>query len=292
MTSKNTNRLKRSPVRKAPLSPISWNWKSGWKCAPARCQRASENTSAARPEHAGQHQHQGGQPVQHQHDAEQRRPVAEPVDAHGAVRAQGSASARQQQRDRHGEQRERRREAERGLEGAPPLADQHHQRPGQERDDDRRDRQVLHPAAQRSGSLPSTWSVPVKPRAASSTTRNSAVVAKLMTMAVRTSACGSGSAYWARSPAPPRSRIGCRTSAEPARREDEQVDGVGQQRKADDHLKGARPQQQPDAGSRQHADREGDDDLHYSSATVAGAGMASRGMAAGRGTARWPRTDW
>ena len=49
MTSKNTNRLKRSPVRKTPLSPISWNWKRGWKCAPARCQRARENTSAARP---------------------------------------------------------------------------------------------------------------------------------------------------------------------------------------------------------------------------------------------------
>ena len=45
-----------------------------------------------------------------------------------------------------------------------------------------------------SRSLPSTWSVPVRPREAISTTRKSAVVAKLMTMAVSTSACGTGSA--------------------------------------------------------------------------------------------------
>ena len=42
-------------------------------------------------------------------------------------------------------------------------------------------------------SSPSTWSPPDRPRSASSTTRNNAVVAKPMTMAVSTSDCGSGS---------------------------------------------------------------------------------------------------
>ena len=45
-----------------------------------------------------------------------------------------------------------------------------------------------------SRSVPSTWSVPVRPREAIITTRKSAVVAKPMTMAVRTSAWGTGSA--------------------------------------------------------------------------------------------------
>ena len=67
-----------------------------------------------------------------------------------------------------------------------------HQRAGDEGDQDRGDDQVLAHGC--SLSRPSTWSVPVNPREAISTTRNSAVVAKLMTMAVRTSAWGSGSA--------------------------------------------------------------------------------------------------
>src|SRR6218665_1903055 len=45
--SKNTNRLNRSAVRKVPASPMSWNWNSGWKCTPARCQRAAANSTAA-----------------------------------------------------------------------------------------------------------------------------------------------------------------------------------------------------------------------------------------------------
>ena len=54
--------------------------------------------------------------------------------------------------------------------------------------------EVLRIRVHRSGSFPSTWSVPVRPREASRTTRKSAVVAKLMTIAVSTSACGTGSA--------------------------------------------------------------------------------------------------
>ena len=52
---------------------------------------------------------------------------------------------------------------------------------------------VLGCGAHSPGSLPSTWSVPVSPRETISTTRKSAVVAKLMTIAVSTSACGTGS---------------------------------------------------------------------------------------------------
>ena len=38
ITSKNTNRLKMSPVRNAPLRPTSWNWNSAWKCGARRSQ--------------------------------------------------------------------------------------------------------------------------------------------------------------------------------------------------------------------------------------------------------------
>ena len=48
MISKNTNRLKRSAVRNAPARPISWNWNSGWKCTPARCQREDANRIEAK----------------------------------------------------------------------------------------------------------------------------------------------------------------------------------------------------------------------------------------------------
>ena len=75
-----------------------------------------------------------------------------------------------------------------------PLVEQKHQRSGDQRQNYGRDRQVIGHGVHGSRSRPSTWSVPVKPREASSTTRNRAVVAKLMTIAVRTSACGSGSA--------------------------------------------------------------------------------------------------
>ena len=34
-------------MRKAPFRPISWIWKSGWKCTPIRSQRATAKMSAA-----------------------------------------------------------------------------------------------------------------------------------------------------------------------------------------------------------------------------------------------------
>ena len=42
MISKKTNRLNKSPVRKAPDRPITCNWNSGWNYTPALCQRADE----------------------------------------------------------------------------------------------------------------------------------------------------------------------------------------------------------------------------------------------------------
>ena len=87
--------------------------------------------------------------------------------------------------------------------------------------------------AHSSGSRPSTWSVPVSPRAASSTTSSSAVVAKLMTIAVSTSACGSGSAKRAGSSR--RAGLDDRRppAAQPSHGEDEEVDRVREQRQAD-----------------------------------------------------------
>src|SRR6185437_16790067 len=83
--------------------------------------------------------------------------------------------------------------ADRRPDNEQPLVEDEPQRPGHERQDDRKHREMLlHHHG--SGSAPSTWSVPLNPRAAINTTSRSAVVAKLMTIAVSTSACGSGSA--------------------------------------------------------------------------------------------------
>ena len=142
----------------------------------------------------------------------------------------------------------------------------------------------------RSGSRPSTWSVPVRPRDASSTTRNSAVVAKLMTMAVRTSACGSGSAYCDGSPVRARSQARRRPCPQPPHGDDEEIDRVGEQRQADDHLERARAQDQPHARARKRPDPEGQDDLHHSTSAIGGSAGAAGSRR--RGGARWLRTDW
>src|SRR3546814_8322947 len=76
--------------------------------------------------------------------------------------------------------------AQRSLQPAALFIEQQHRRGHDERQHDRRDHQMVDPAAHGSRSSPSTWSVPVCPRDASSTTRSNAVVAKEMTMAVRT----------------------------------------------------------------------------------------------------------
>src|SRR5690606_2885622 len=88
------------------------------------------------------------------------------------------------------------------LEQALPVVEEQQQRARHQRQHDRDDDEMGGGEVHRSGSLPSTWSVPLKPRAARRTTRNSAVVANPMTMAVSTSACGSGSAKAAGSISP------------------------------------------------------------------------------------------
>src|SRR4051812_34265959 len=152
-------------------------------------------------ERSGEQHHGGGQPVGDQHDAEGGRPAAEAINVR-----RGEVGARHEER-RDAEKRERAGEAERGLRAMMPVIDEQERPRDGERQDDRRDDQVLDHSA---GSSPSTWSVPVSPRAASSTTRRSAVVAKAITIAVSTSACGSGSANAAASTGTPRSTKGGR----------------------------------------------------------------------------------
>src|SRR3546814_237520 len=123
------------------------------------------------------------------------RSVAEQIDQRLCRSPVGSGSVDQlKQQERNGEQCKARHNAQRSLQPAAPFIEQQHRRGHDERQHDRRDHQMVDPAAHGSRSSPSTWSVPVCPRDASSTTRSNAVVAKEMTMAVRTSACGRGSA--------------------------------------------------------------------------------------------------
>src|SRR5690606_15545373 len=74
-------------------------------------------------------------------------------------------------------------------------------------------------------------------------------------------------------------------------RENEQVDRIGEQRKANDHLEGAGTQDQPDAGGGQQADGERQDCFHYAPPAVPVAATASPAFAARLGAARWPRVD-
>src|SRR5690606_9734943 len=78
---------------------------------------------------------------------------------------------------------------------------------------------------------------------------------------------------------------------EAARAEDEQVHRVGDEREPDDHLEGARPEQQPHAGSDERTDADGENEFHQASPASAGAGgtgSASVPMRAGRCV----RMDW
>src|SRR5690606_2598021 len=64
--------------------------------------------------------------------------------------------------------------------------------------------------------------------------------------------------------------------------EDEQIDGIGQQRKPDDHLIGAWAQQKPHAGACHDADAERENEFHQLSSAF-GVSMART---------RCLRTDW
>src|SRR5690606_28490274 len=100
-----------------------------------------------------------------------------------------------QGRGEHGRERDR---ADNRLGAPPPLVQEEHARGGYQGQEDRDDAHVPveHLEQPRHALIPSpsTWSVPVMPRAARSTTRKRAVMEKLMTMDVSTSDCGTGSA--------------------------------------------------------------------------------------------------
>ena len=162
------------------------------------------------PQQAAQQQHHGAEPVQRQHDAEGRRPVARQVDTDGG-RGIGPLHPHQQGHGDHQPQRGG-GDVEHQLGPAVLFLHQQHQAAGQHGQQDGGQQQVRHQqvgelahalcpsclpvgegGATGSSSLPSTWSVPLRPREAIITTRNSAVMAKPITMAVSTSAWGIGS---------------------------------------------------------------------------------------------------
>src|SRR5687767_5659192 len=65
----------------------------------------------------------------------------------------------------------------------------------------------------------------------------------------------------------------------PAHDENEKVDRVGEEREADDHLEGARPQNEPHAASGEHTNPEGDDQLHQSRTDWCASAMSKRPVA-------------
>src|SRR5690606_25148228 len=79
-------------------------------------------------------------------------------------------------------------------------------------------------------------------------------------------------------------RVGA--GAQPAGGEDEQIDRVGNQGQADDHLEGARAQQQPGAGAGEHADGQGEDQFHQCLASTRKLPSAATTAVRGR------RSDW
>lgn len=58
--------------------------------------------------------------------------------------------------------------------------------------------------------------------------------------------------------------------------EDEEIDGVRQQRQPDDDLIGARTQHQPDAGAGHDADADCKNEFHYTSSAFAASGVRTR----------------
>src|SRR4051794_5161858 len=147
------------------------------------CEEQRGKSEERREEH-----HESRQPIRNKDDAQGSGPCAKRVDVRDprtGLPHQGSGCHQQQEHRHH---------ADGGLHRVARLVDDQEQRAGEQRHDDRKHDQVLEELAHGSGSRPSTWSVPVRPLAASSTTNSNAVVANAITMAVRTSACGRGSA--------------------------------------------------------------------------------------------------
>ena len=146
-------------------------------------------------ERGRQHHQHRRQPVDDQNDAVRRRPRADRIDADSLVPDVRHGIGREIHEERGDDELDQdRNRRDRHAPTALRFREQQQDRAREHGHDDRHHRQMLQPGAQASRSCPLTWSVPVKPREASSTTRNSAVVAKPITIAVSTSACGTGSA--------------------------------------------------------------------------------------------------
>jgi len=134
-------------------------------------------------QHGGDQQHQRAQAIEHQDDAEWRLPVAQRIGAQLAV----TREQQQPEGDRH--QRPGGRQRKQALGRLAQAVEQQQRRAREQRQEDRQDQGMLHLL----GSCPSTWSVRSSPMLRSASTTTKAVMAKPMTMAVSTSACGSGS---------------------------------------------------------------------------------------------------
>jgi len=98
-----------------------------------------------------------------------------------------------QEQRRHHQAGDRRPDVDERADATAPLAEEKEHRRGHQRQEDGHHHEVRSQGAHPSSLEPSTWSVPPRPREASSTTRNSAVVAKPITIAVSPSHCGMGS---------------------------------------------------------------------------------------------------
>src|SRR5690606_25520227 len=128
-------------------------------------------------------------------DAEGRLPVAEQVAADFAACSACSQDQGNEQLEKDGCKRNAGGQASCGADGQAfgAALEQQQRRTGEQRNDDRRDDQVgaVHTPFE---PPPSTWSEPVSRCVRSAITSIRAVIAKPMTIAVSTSACGSGSA--------------------------------------------------------------------------------------------------
>ncbi|WP_449424030.1 hypothetical protein [Rhodanobacter lindaniclasticus] len=107
--------------------------------APAMLPAAQRIRQQCQRQHAGEQHHQGREPVRHQHDAEVRRPVADAVDR--GLRALDGHHVHQRGAGQH--QHRARDDAQRQHRAPALLADQQLQRGRQQRDQDRRDDQML-----------------------------------------------------------------------------------------------------------------------------------------------------
>ena len=163
--------------------------------------RAARRVAGPRVQHAaqrhqrGEHQHQRGQAVERERDPEGGLPVAEQVGVDAAAGGSRGEHQRHHELREHREQRQQGGRAAAGQRAAPLRAalEQQQECARQQRQDDREDDQV-GPVHVRSEPPPSTWSDPVSRWVRSAMTSISAVIAKPITIAVSTRACGRGSA--------------------------------------------------------------------------------------------------